>query len=83
MYFESFCINKHKWQQRDWNPQPFRKRTLNYLAKLAEWLSCVVSTYLYGVDESLQSINWVARAAQGSSRLTKLTQKQDLVKLVE
>ena len=24
------------------------KRTLNYLAKLAKWLSCVVSTYLYG-----------------------------------
>ena len=25
-----------------------RKRTLNHLAKLAEWLSCVVSTCLYG-----------------------------------
>ena len=24
------------------------KRTLNHLAKLAEWLSCFVSTYLYG-----------------------------------
>ena len=24
-----------------------RKRTLNHLAKLAKWLSCVVSTYLY------------------------------------
>ena len=24
------------------------KRTLNHLAKLARWLSCVVSTYLYG-----------------------------------
>ena len=24
------------------------KRTLNHLAKLAKWLSCVVSTYLYG-----------------------------------
>ena len=24
-----------------------RVRTLNHLAKLAEWLSCVVSTYLY------------------------------------
>ena len=26
--------------------QIVRKRTLNYLAKLAIWLSCVVSTYL-------------------------------------
>ena len=25
-----------------------RKRTLNYLAKLDEWLRCVMSTYLYG-----------------------------------
>ena len=25
------------------------KRTLNHLAKLAKWLSCVLSTYLYGV----------------------------------
>ena len=24
------------------------KRTLNHLAKLAKWLSCIVSTYLYG-----------------------------------
>ena len=24
------------------------KRTINHLAKLAKWLSCVVSTYLYG-----------------------------------
>ena len=26
----------------------FRKWTLNHLAKLAKWLSCVLSTYLYG-----------------------------------
>ena len=26
-----------------------RKRTINHLAKLAKWLSCAVSTYLYGV----------------------------------
>ena len=25
-----------------------RKRTLNHLVKLAKWMSCVVSTYLYG-----------------------------------
>ena len=26
-----------------------RKRTLNCFAKLAKWLTCVVSTYLYGI----------------------------------
>ena len=30
-----------------------RKRTLNHLAKLAEWLSCVVSTYLYGAFDCM------------------------------
>ena len=65
MHFQSFCINKHKWQQLDSNPQPVRKRSLNHLAKLAKWLSCVVSTYLYGADKSLQSINWVVSAATG------------------
>ena len=30
-----------------------RKRTVNDLAKLAKWLSCVVSTYLYGVLECM------------------------------
>ena len=65
MYFKSFCINKHKWQQWDSNPQPVCKRTLNHLAKLAKWLSRVVSTYLYRVDKSLQSINWVMSAATG------------------
>ena len=64
-YFKSFCINKHKWQQRYSNPQPFCKRTLNQLAKLGKWLSCVVSTYLYRADKSLQSINWVVSAAIG------------------
>ena len=29
------------------------KRTLNHLAKLAEWLSCVVSTYLYSAFDYL------------------------------
>ena len=34
--------------QQDSNPQPLaRKRTLNDLAKLAKWLICVLSTYLY------------------------------------
>ena len=27
------------------------KQTLNHLAKLAKWLSCVVSTYLYGSSD--------------------------------
>ena len=30
-----------------------RKRTLNHLTKLAKWLSCVVSTYLYSPFDSL------------------------------
>ena len=29
------------------------KRTLNHLAKAAEWLSCVVSTYLYGAFDCM------------------------------
>ena len=28
--------------------QLFRKRTLNHFAKLAKWLSCLLTTYLYG-----------------------------------
>ena len=65
MYFKSFCINKHKWHQWDSNPQPVCKRMLNHLAKLAKWLTCFVSTYLYRVDKSLQTINWVVSAATG------------------
>ena len=30
-----------------------RKRTLNHLAKLAKWLSCVVNTYLYGAFDCM------------------------------
>ena len=48
-------IMRTKWSLglRDWNGTRthndlVRKRTLNHLAKLAKWLSCVVSTYLYG-----------------------------------
>ena len=29
------------------------KRTLNHIAKLAKWLSCVVSAYLYGAFDSM------------------------------
>ena len=39
---------KFKWSQWDSNPQPLLKKTLNHLAKLANWLCCVVSIYLYG-----------------------------------
>ena len=39
---------KFKWLQGDRNPQPLRKPTLNHLAKLANWLSCVVNSYLCG-----------------------------------
>ena len=65
MSFKSLSINKHKWQQWDSNPQPVCKRTLNHLAKLAKWLSFVVSTYLYRADKTLQSINWVVSVATG------------------
>ena len=30
-----------------------RKRTLNHLAKLVNWLSCVVNTYLYGACDCM------------------------------
>ena len=30
------------------NNQLVHKQTRNHLAKLAQWLSCIVSTYLYG-----------------------------------
>ena len=29
------------------------KQTLNHLAKLAKWLNCIVSTYLYGAFECM------------------------------
>ena len=40
---------KFKWLQRvsRTHNHSIRKRTLNHLTKLAKWLSCVVSTYLY------------------------------------
>ena len=40
---------KFKWLRLDWTHNHLvHKRTLNHSAKLAKWLSCVVSTYLYG-----------------------------------
>ena len=52
---ELLTQNRHEiWSLTDWNGAKnhnhlFRKRTLNHLAKLIKSLSCVVSTYLYGV----------------------------------
>ena len=47
---DNYCLTLlFMWLQRDSNPQLLRrKRTLKYFAKLARWLSCVVSTNLYG-----------------------------------
>ena len=46
------------WSLSDSNRIPnynhlFRKETLKHLAKLAKWLSCVVSTYLYGAFDCM------------------------------
>ena len=61
---------KFKWLQRDSNlklhysnTQQFgrihnhlvRQLTLNRLARLAEWLNCVASTYLYGAFDCMFS----------------------------
>ena len=35
-----------------------RKRTLNHLVKLAKWLSCVLSTYLYGASVVILGTKW-------------------------
>ena len=48
------------WRLRDWNwtrtnNHLVHKRTLKDLAKLAKWLSCVVSAYLYSVYVSVKS----------------------------
>ena len=43
-------IKSFKWLQLDSNPQPLSlQKKLNHLAKWAKWLSCVVSTSLYGL----------------------------------
>ena len=41
----------YKWTQTH-NPL-VHKQTLNHLAKLAKWLNCVVSSYLYGVFDCI------------------------------
>ena len=55
---------RHIWSLSDSNwiwthNHLVRKQTLNHLAKLAKWLSCVVSTYLYGAFDCMSSsITW-------------------------
>ena len=49
---------RHIWSLSDSNwiwthNHLVRKQTLNHLAKLAKWLSCVVSTYLYGAFDCM------------------------------
>ena len=46
------------WSLIDWNwtrthNHLVYKRTLNHLAKLAKWLSCAVSTYLFGARDCM------------------------------
>ena len=36
-----------------------RKRTLDHLAKLAKWLSCVVNTYIYGAFDCHVRVEWI------------------------
>ena len=50
-----------------------RKRTLNHLAKLAKWLSCVVSTFLYGAFDCmlLSQLDHLAGLADGGLTLSK------------
>ena len=56
---EVLAANRRKiWNLSDCNKtrtpnHRFRKWTLNHLAKLAKWLNCVVSTYLYGAFDCM------------------------------
>ena len=45
-----WSLNDSNWSRTHYHL--VRKLILNHLAKLAIWLSCIVSTYLYGVFES-------------------------------
>ena len=53
-----FChtnFPKTKWQQRDWNPQPFSSKTNTQTFSQTghKWLICVVSAYLYGAIDCM------------------------------
>ena len=56
---ERLARNRHEiWSLSDCNwtrthNHLVHKRTLNHLAKLAKWFSCVVSIYLYGAFDSM------------------------------
>ena len=41
-----WSLSEYNWTRT--HNHLFHKRILNHLAKLAKWISCVVSTYLYG-----------------------------------
>ena len=80
-----------QWLQRNSNPQLYehcnhlvRKRTLNHLPKLAKWLSCVVSTYLYVVFDCVFSscqicvLKWIYTLNAWMSRTLFLKQARYL-----
>ena len=61
---------RHIWSLFDSNRIPTHnhlvyRRTLNHLAKLVKWLSCVVSTYLYGAFDCMflschvRALEWI------------------------
>ena len=59
-FLEMFALLLMIWPlcliECNWNPTHnhlVHKRTLKHLAKLAKWLSCVVSTYLYGAFDRM------------------------------
>ena len=73
---------RHIWSLSDCNGirthnHFVRKRTLNHLAKLVKWLSCVVSTYLYGVFDCML-LSYIAHEFQSESTLYSLPECQGI-----
>ena len=54
------------------------KRTLNHLAELAKWLSCVLITYLYGAFDC-KFLSCHVRAFQSESTLYRVTWQEHTV----
>ena len=84
MYFKNFCINKRKWKQRDLNPLPLSSQTnaqaFNQPRQMIEM--CWVDLYVGGHAKVYTAlIEWRVQQ-QGFSRLIKIRQKQNLVKLI-
>ena len=84
MYFKNFCINKRKWNQRDLNPLPLSSQTnaqaFNQPRQMIEM--CWVDLYVGGHAKVYTAlIEWRVQQ-QGFSRLIKIRQKQNLVKLI-